>query len=223
MNSEPDNPDPISDDQLDALLREVHVPAGLAGELLAIAKDEPVVTKRVTNPSLRFHTWHIVLAACLLGVALFASWAWFGSNANDPSLPNHVAIGDAGDAAPDPSAGEVQADTKLAGLLAELEALQNQADYIVANSQLLRTEQDISRLESSASSSLSVRQIEALTRAVADQTSVNLGASPESAISDMNFVIEEFPDTQGAAVAQEFIDKLNKETLEQENIERKKS
>ena len=209
MNIESDNPNPIDDDQLDALLREVHVPADLKSELLSIADDEPAVTK-VTTPSRGMHSWHGALAASLAAIALFGTWAYWAVNTSGTSsLPN-------GTIAERDSEGDTTSP-EAAQLLAEMEALNTEFEMVLASTKLDRLEQELSEMKSTPTLSLSRDEVLAITFAIADQTAVELGSSRDEAISDMRQVIERYPNTQGAKIAHEFIKTSDKENKRKES------
>jgi len=197
MNSESDNPNLIDDDQLDGLLREVYVPADLKAELLSVA-DEPSVTKP-SHTSSKLQLWHVVLAACLAGVAAFGSWYfWTNDSSGTARMPSGtIAKSDS---------TENQTPPTAEMLLAEMEALQTQFDHVLATAELEKLEASLAEFDTSRNVSLSRDEVLAITYAVADQTAVQLGSPRESTTEDMQFVIESFPNTRGAKIAREFIE-----------------
>lgn len=188
MSNSSDNQNPLTDQQLDALLRDVTVPDDLKAELLSIP-DQTSITKVTSSTSLQ--TWHVVLAASLAAIALFGSWKFWPNNNNTSPL-----IADTTD----------HSSPEATALLAEMEALESQLDYVLATSELAELESSIAQLESTQPVSLSHDEILSITYAVADQTTVELGSPRDDAIADMYKVIESFPNTRGAKIAREFID-----------------
>lgn len=195
-NSEPSNE--YSDEQLDALLRDVDVPVDLKQELLSIADENLAQPTPSSTISLKLARW-FALAASLAGIALFASWA-FDSGKNREAVPV-AAIPNS------ESANEVNDETDR--ILQEMEQLRIEFDFALAQLQIERLERSLFEAKLAQRSAVSIDELIATVHAIADQTPVVLGAPRETAIGDMENVIRMWPNTRGAAIARNFIEQTD--------------
>ncbi len=201
-DSESNEPHEITDEQLDALLREVHVPADLKQDLLSIADvDLMVQPKPVSNTSTMGRWW--VLAASVAAVALFAvSFFWAENGTLDPGVAT---------VQPE-TKSKTESTMEAERLLAEMKQQQNEFNRLLAQSKLDRIERSLDQLSSSQESIWADDEMISTVIAIADQTPVLLGGSPKAAIVDMEKVVQQWPHTRGATIAREFIQQTNVKT-----------
>ncbi len=226
MNDSPDSPNPLSDSQLDAALRDVAVPESLVADLLTIpdqvqSTDHAAIKTATTSSGLQ--PWRRAMTACL--VASFAAIALFGwwkfqsgdkpGNTLTPSIvtPSIVAQSTPNPVTPDAPPTEALSAEEGA-LLAELKALESEFEYVLAGNELAKVESSIADHERTLPISLSRHEVLSITHAVADQTPAELGSSSDDVISDMQNVIETFPNTRGAKIAREFIEQTTENESE---------
>lgn len=197
MNSDSESNDEITDEQLDALLRDVTMPGDLKQRLLAVTDVEPAALRREKSRS-KGLPWKRVLAAAasLAGIALFSLWAFSGGSqrANPKVATNKTP----------PKSVETTAEVDQ--LLAEFKQLSDELDSLQTESKLNRIDQLLAEASPRQRSLLPDEELISTVLAIAEQTPVILGASPESTIKDMEKIVEKWPGTRGAVIAQEFID-----------------
>lgn len=200
MNPSDQNPE---DRQLDDLLRQVEVPQDLKAKLHKLPKAISMNGVRpAPMPSIDSGKKHwprlFLLAATLLGVSAFFAWPFLGSSPSETSKTNK---GD-GQLVTDKANPilDLQLDLK------QVENLQTQIDVALARLEISQLEQRLQELQTTSVESLGQRQHTSIILAMADQTVLDLGGSPTSVHSNMVSVIDNFPGSMGAEIAQQFLD-----------------
>ena len=188
----PFDPKQFDDEQIDALLRNVSVPADLKVSLRQIPrltdesqdtidnKNEP---KRNSSPNVYTVTWMMVLAASLAALTAFAGWQIYsGQNANDePAMVVEI----------NRSTTNTEGEDSLE--LAELDQEISTLTAMLAQIEIQKMEQQLSNTETRYEAELANHEIQSIIVALADQTSLPLGGDSESVKSDMAQVIKTFP------------------------------
>lgn len=204
----PFDPKLFDDEQLDALLRNVSVPADMKDSLRQIPQltDEPQDTtdnknepKRNSSSNGHSVTWMMVLAASLAALAAFAGWQMYsGQNASDePAMAVEI----------DRSTTNTEGEDSLE--LAELDQEISTLTAMLAQIEIQKMEQQLSNTETRYEAELANREVQSIIIAVADQTSLPLGGDSESVKSDMAQVIKTFPGSMGAEIARKYLEHLN--------------
>lgn len=218
------NPE-LNDEQLDALLGNLEVPADLKDQLRKITSSNSGVIVLHTKSQ---QTWingrMLAIAATLLAVAGFLSWSWITApNAVAPSVvkgkTNPEGIGDVKEP------GKVEAEKKeedgngkrpsdansrLANATdsnpADLESRhQDQIDALMQDIELQNLRYRLAKLESTSSSYLPPNEYESIVQVVAHRSSLELGGDESRIRNEMLSVISQYPETRGAELAQQYV------------------
>ena len=190
MNQEPENK--ITDQQLDDMLRNVQVPADLKDRLLKIPRntlqDHSLVNlPNAASSELPRTRWQpYVLAATLLIIAGVVATRWLPNNT--PNTPDVIAKQDN--------------NNESSQVLAAREA-ENQQLAI----EQLRIEQLV--VHGSARSYLDSEDVTSMIMALAPEYTVELGGSKTDLESEMVLVRAKFPQSRGADLAQQTLQRLN--------------
>ena len=191
MNQEPENE--ITDHELDDMLRQVQVPADLQDRLLkipnAVQQDQPFVELPDAAPSELPRTRWLpyVLVATLLIIASVVATQWLPNN--DSNTPNTIAK-------QNDNNGPSTLD--LADHETEVQRLAIERSRIVQQ-----------LAHSSARSHLNPEDIASMIMALAPEYTVELGGSKTDLKSEMALVREKFPQSRGADLAQQILQRLN--------------
>lgn len=190
----------LDDQELNARLRDVEIPAELGQRLLALPSGKEVAKKR--TPLALAKMW-LATAAAIAAVVVASRWTGetkpvtgvvSGRGEND-----RIVIG----AKPSPrSALEVDAIGEIRGGVDRVDAKVRERTIRALSRSLLERKE-------SAAPTLDSRQRTALIVAMADQSALELGVSPRQVVQDMSRIMERFPNTSGAKLAEQFISQLN--------------
>lgn len=199
MNMEFDN-EP-TDEQLDAMLRDVQVPADLKSRLkqipeLASPSEEVAAPLQQTSPaptslpqtSTKTPWLSYVLAASLIGIAGFVAAHLLLKGTNTTVDPIAAQF--------DPQF-ETQ-EQELQMLEAEIQELE-----------IARLESELLQLESLESNRLSETEVESMILALAPEFTIPLGGNEADVRSEMARVIKEYPNTRGAVMAEKILSQIN--------------
>ena len=188
MNQEPENE--ITDQQLDNMLRDVQVPVDLKDRLLKIPhttqQDHSLVNLPDAAPSELPRTrWQpYVLAATLLIIAGVVATRWLPNN--NPNTPDIIATqNDNNEPSQDLAAREAENLTIEQSI----------------NEQLL--------VHGSARSYLDPEDVTSMIMALAPEYTVELGGSKTDLESELVLVRKKFPQSRGADLAQQILQRLN--------------
>ena len=190
MNQEPE--DKLTDQQLDDILRDVQVPADLKDRLLKIPhtaqQDHTLINLPDAAPSELPRTRWLpyVLVATLLIIAGVVTTQWLLNN--DPNTPDTIAKPNDNN---EPSNHDLTAREVQAHQLAIEQSI---------NEQLVH---------SSARSYLNPEDVSSMIMALAPEYTVELGGSKTDLESEMALVQEKFPQSRGADLAQQILQRLN--------------
>ena len=218
QKDEPDNL--LSDQQLDALLRDVDVPTDIADELRAIPRTQSqndAADRKLDTPSSAGTPWRIspllVLAASLLAVSAFFAWPWIVGDSElgtDPSTV--VRSGPTEPVKPtdptQPNSTDSQLNPTLESSTAELLARTEAIEAALHEIEMQRLREQLAEIKQSTPThySMDTREYDSLITAIADQTILQLGGSEDTVRQDMVRVIKTYPNTAGATIAQDFLD-----------------
>ncbi len=178
-----------NDEQLDDLLRDLTVPAGLKQTLLRIPNEQPVVA----HPAVLFPAWRIagwVLAAGIAGVA-----CWFCWPLDKPVGGNPVAVTDNRALSGNDSRAQLEIDQ----LDQEIEVLNARIRLREAELRLAELWRDQPRSEVSGADQLS------LALALSAQSAIELGVGRDAVREDMQKVVQRYPQSAGAEIASQFL------------------
>ena len=212
MNMEPDKE--LTDEQLDAMLRNVQVPSELKSRLKQIPKSVtlreegvvPLASKLPTSPPLPQTSWlSYALVAGLLGVAAFAAAKFL------PSAPNNVKPGQVASTNSNHVEGNPNSNL-LEPTPAQLSALDGELQILEAEIQTLesaRLESELLQLETRSNQRLSDNEVESMILALAPQYSIPLGGKEADVRSEMARVIRDYPNTRGAVLAVQILKQIN--------------
>ena len=188
MNQEPENK--ITDQQLDDMLRDVQVPVDLKDRLLKIPHTAQQNHSVVSLPDaalaeLPRNRWlPYVLAATLLIIAGGVATRWLPNN--NPSTPDIIAK---------------QNDNN--------EPFQDLAAREAENLTIEQSRIEQLLVHGSARSYLDPEDIASMIMALAPEYTVELGGSKTDLESEMVLVREKFPQSRGADLAQQILQRLN--------------
>ena len=206
MNMTPDN-EP-TDDQLDAMLRDVQVPADLKSRLQRI--PEPITaTEEVGHTSSTRARWlYYALAASLLAGATFATARFLNKRTRD-AAPGLVATKTNEDAEanlePAPEDLIVKSNPESDQQDQELQILQAEVQKL----KIAKLESELFQLEQLNDTRLSRSEIESIIMALAPEHSVALGGDEAYVRSEMARVQKDYPNTRGAMLAGEILQTIN--------------
>lgn len=227
MNTEPEQDEP-TDEQLDAMLRDVLVPSDLKSRLKRIPELEPLGGEscsllNTSSPAASTQTnsrktpWlSYVLAASLLAVAAFTA-AQFLPSDDSTVAPGHIASSGVSNPEKknepdlkhsiDHSTRQtlnhsfVESDIQKQ----ELQLLQAQIHEL----EIASLESELLQLETLNNTRLSENEVESMIMALAPEYSVPLGGNKEDVRSEMARVIKEYPNTRGAVLANKVLKQIN--------------
>ncbi len=228
MTDRKDPDERLTDQQLDALLRKVDVPADLMDSLRAIPQthagadsngdpNEDAKTNSVSVTVPKTETAHslwrgsllMALAATLLAVGAFFAWPFVaGQNTNGPEVVENVEndgpVPKSTDPQPAPAAGT---NPDRSEILVAAETANEAIEAALHEVEMQQLRNRLAEIKQSTPSSgtMDPHEYNSLITAIADQTILELGGSEEAVRDDMAQVIKLYPNTTGAAIAQEFI------------------
>lgn len=203
MNEEPKNK--ITDQQLDDMLRDVRVPGDLKERLLqiphAVQQDQSLVqlTDVATSDQKQTRWLPYVLAATLLILAGIAATQWPANNQNTPDVTAKQ------DSNPDNSPNDESPTNELTEYQAKLAAYEAEIQRLELEQ--ANTEQLLA--QSAARSYLDPNDISSMIMALAPEYSQELGGTKMDIKTEMALVLDEFPQTRGAELAEQMLERLN--------------
>lgn len=203
-----------TDEQLDAMLREVQVPSELKSRLRQIPDSAtrhqegamPVERTLPSSPQPFQTPWlSYVLVASLLGVAAFVAAKFLPSNPNNPdrgqiasTSTNRIEKNRISNM-PEPTTAKLnEQDRELQMLEAEIQALE-----------IARLESELLQLETLGNQRLSNNEVESMILALAPEYSIPLGGKKADVRSEMARVLKEYPNTRGAVLAAKILNQVN--------------
>lgn len=195
----------IDDRQLEEWLREVEVPQDLAERLRSLSDSASQVARPPRWPWFAAASV-LAVAASIAAIVLFvnrtdspnaAPLVAENSNPTTEATPANVATPNALASETPPSLEEIRAEVEMIDRLLRQRTILDLGDKLAA----LSDRRPATSLESNQRASLIV--------SLSDQAAIDLGASRQSVAQDMARVIERFPNTRGAAVAEQFIAQHN--------------
>lgn len=204
-----------TDQELKALLRDVKVPADMKDRLRQIPKYEddsletqpPRKSTPVANPNPLRNGWLVAaLAACVAGIGLFLSWEHWSQTSLDP---NPVADKALLDKKPAPPNDTNRNSTAIAAAKESIFRERESIDLAVEQLEIEKLRSQLAELNTAQPTQIAPRENNAMIRAIAAQTALNLGDDPDSVSQEMSFVIKKYPQTRGADLAKRFLDKKN--------------
>ena len=217
--------DIINDDQIDSLLRDVEVPGNLKDRLRTIPSSVDQSGEIILKTTGSTSGWMkpilaFALAATLLAIAAFFAWPLIMGN-DDPI--NGTDVAKTGETKLEPggtlvSPEKLEPEVKSSLVALELEAIvqtQHDIDATLHEMEMLVLREKLARLSNTTSRiSLAPKEYQSMVFAIADQTILDLGGSDEIVKRDMTYVINRYPNTRGAEIAQEFLDTTNQQPNE---------
>jgi hypothetical protein len=206
---------PHEHDSLDDLLRDIKVPADLKSKLKAIPAlvETNTATASVEQTETRRNhsAFAFLLAASILGIAAFFTWPLLFPN-DDPvanktetnQLDVEIENNDSENTLEDNSGLDIDNPTLATNddSVSSLELIQETLDEL----EIKRLEARLEQLNSRQQNQLAQNEMTSMILALADQTVVDLGGPKELANESMVKIIDQFPNTQGAVIAQQFLD-----------------
>ena len=221
FKNEPEN-EPTGE-QLDAMLRDVQVPSDLKSRLKGIPELESLAGESGSLPtntppvslasSDNKRTWlPYVLAASLLAVAAFTA-AQFLPKDGPNVAPGSIASAPAKDPfnennfKPEPRA--IEHVVVKSAIDQEVELLNAQIQEL----EIARLQSELHRLENDYDKHLSEHpsenEVESMIMALSPQYSLPLGGKQADVRAEMARVLEQYPNTRGAVLAEKFLKQLN--------------
>lgn len=207
----------ISDQQLDALLQDIELPADLEDTLFCISDSENVLvqTGSLTSSSSPSNSrsstaaWvSLAIAASLLAAMAFSGWHWM-TPGKQPGFAGKLAgkVGEAGtvSAASTPIMNTSEADQ----LLEEILNIEKQVEIVLAEREYAEAEQRVWMAEMKDTQHLSQFETQSMIFAIGDQALISQGGSAELVAFDMTNVIGNFPGSRGAELAEQFLKSQN--------------
>jgi hypothetical protein len=208
----------LDDQQLDSLLRDVEVSRDLTRELLALpdadeAAPELFRPRPVDNSQVRRYArfWGrglaigvglTAVAASLCGILAAIFWS---KNADTPQIVAEAVAPENADRINEslPSIAPRQEWLKLTS---NIRATAELVDRRMRESEIQRLHLKLDSLaDAKPAESLSASQRASLIVSISDQSALHWGAARKSVAADMSRVIETFPNTSGAMLAEQFI------------------
>ncbi len=195
----------IEDRQLDEWLRDVDIPADLSQRLLALPNSD-VKVERLPRHRLTVAAVIFAVAASIVGVIVVVRWS---NSSAEPAVadkspndsPNSTELVNTPRSAfvrisPD-SLDDIRANIDFIDIMVRERAIRDLSDKLAAMSKSTRPK------------SLDSNQRAALIVSMSDQSALQLGAARQWVERDMARVIERFPNTSGAKLAEQFIAQEN--------------
>lgn len=196
----------IDDKQLDELLRQVEIPAGLKARLSSIseleventsADDSHVVLSRQFTPSSYGHRGWFALVASVAAISLFCLAMWFDNKApsitkisgTEPNARSQIVV-------TTPEDGEPTIEI-LEARLAELRSLSLAAEISHLDDQL----REQSTNSNDHANALSASEASSLCIALAADSAIASGLDVKLLEGDLQLVLDQFPDSAGAKLA----------------------
>ena len=189
----------LEDRELENLLKEVVIPASLKDTLREIpnrASDVKIDDQKTWRTVVR---WSLALAAALLVAISLPFWMgekWMGGEKQGQSHQGRMAAKSHLPTKFDPDL--------LIKSLDESEAKLRQADAMIRQLQLKQTQNRIMAAHVS-SKYVSANERQSFALGSACELAVELGASVDDVRSDLNLLIEKYPNTKGAEMAKTLI------------------
>ena len=196
-----DNENEITDEQLDALLRDVKVPDDLKQVLRDIpvqdARAQAIHAKRRDSAKSKTSTPIVLaLAASIAAICCLSVWIMFQSSVRELANSNRDSIQEPRIDNP-PTVDELLAEIK-----ADADVIENSLNEL--DIRTLTTK--LGRLRSKNASLTEQREVDSLILAVATEASGTFGASDKFVRSDMAWLVENYPNSRGASIASQFLD-----------------
>ena len=202
----------LNDEQLSEMLRQVAVPDNLKQQLKEIASD--TVERREETPGHRngFPSSLWVLAASLAAVATVVGITlWVNSPDPDSTLadgPVMVSPAPRQGAPPESSSAPPNPDRSAASRrLADHTDTMDDIESRLELQEIARLEARLNELQQAEHRLQSLEDVDSVVLAVADQTVMPLGGRPQRAEAAMSQIISRYPDTRGAQMAREFLER----------------
>lgn len=195
-----------TDEQLDAMLRDVQIPADLKSRLKQIPDSLPSTEQQTIRSPARTSSkapWlSYLLAASLLAAATFATTRFLSKN-NRPAAPESVAT----TAIPGPENDLMIADSNSESNAQDQQLQKLQAE--IQELEIARLESELLRLQSLDNARLSQHEVESVIMALAPEHSINLGGKESYVRSELARVQTQYPNTRGAALAGKILQEIN--------------
>lgn len=200
-----------TDDELDAMLRDVAIPGDLKARLNQIPESTAIPDANVSLPQVESGSrasWiKYALVASLLTVTAFATAHFFLKDdgpiaLNDPQDPKTLIN------RPAPRNLETESTNQQDQLTIqdqELLALEAQ----VREFEIARLESELLRMETDNRQELSQNEVDSIIMAMAPEHSIFLGGEADHVRTELARVLREYPDTRGAVLANNILDQLN--------------
>ena len=212
------DPKKLDDEHLDALIRDIDVPQDIHDQLSRIPHEinpgsfvRPVSQKKKRvfrrYVSIRVVSVATIVALVLVGMCVYLVWP-----------PGPIVV---------PQAKTDGASAKINGTndveAGELDELKQQAEQIrkqmVEASETMnaligslgrrRKELELAQSRLGYVDGIELDDVKSLINAVSQHSQISFGSKKESAIRDLSFVIEQFPESSGSSYAKKIIDQLN--------------
>ena len=212
MNMTPDN-EP-TDEQLDAMLRDVQVPADLKSRLRRIPEPITAADGVGHTSSTRARWLYYALAASLLAGATFATARFLNKRTRD-AAPNLAATKTNAATRTNEDAEtnlEPAQENLIAGSARKSDQQDQELQILQAEVQKLKIaklESELFQLEQLNDTRLSQSEIESIIMALAPEHSVALGGDEAYVRSEMARVQREYPNTRGAMLADKILQAIN--------------
>lgn len=209
----------ISDEQLDAMLRDVEIPADLKERLGQI----PVGVDEFSNETSRSQkkddfksppTWlALAIAASLMGIVLFFVTQKI-DNSNNPGLVNNPkpaqTTNENSEKLADNLANSIQQELSAEEQeLAELRAQIELQDALLARLKNERLKDQIVELNRSVESELQTREVESMIAALSSQSLIDFGGPKAQVMNSMAQVIQKYPNSRGATIAENYLKQVS--------------
>jgi hypothetical protein len=208
-----------TDEQLDAMLRDVAIPSNLKSQLLGIpestspddktsgfSKQQISASATTTPASKTWATWMpYVLAASLLAITIF------GASQLIPSNDRELESGTMASVDNQNSKPENKPPPKDLELV-ETEQAKQELQILKAKIELLEIERlktELAMLEQLTGNQLSENEVESMIMALAPEYSIPLGGKKADVQSEMARVLMEYPNTRGAFFANKILKQIN--------------
>lgn len=211
-----------TDEQLDELLRDIDVPQDLKSVLKQIPSsdgldDGKVGLKDGASNAEEEPTWTgallgLILAASLIGVGLFIGSASLPETDKDSPVAKSPTTeveknGDELKNGDEPEPKSAVRPTNVGLAQSEIDAREiRQLEAQIHAIKIAQMEAELFEIERTTAVQVDQREVESVIAAVAEQYSVPLGMPEAKAKSRMAQVIEQFPGTRGAEMAQSYLE-----------------
>ncbi len=210
------------DEQLNNMLRDIVIPSGLKSQLKKIpfqnvpaqpqssdAEPIPIVVVSPSTDRSRTPLFTLVLAASLVGIGLFVASQYLpdsddGGNAIEKIADNQQPNDNVDKGLPE---SPVPADLKngLAEFLSMVEQLESEIHAI----EVAQMNAQLASLQQTATVQFNQREVESMIAAMTEEYSIPLGMPDTKVNSGMVQVIEQFPGTRGAEIAQRYLNQAS--------------